>query len=408
MGAAPTANVVIATIETQPLHGDTIIFSIFLIFAGAAVMATLALYARQAMLVGYIVLGALVGPWGLQWVSDTNLIQDIAQIGIIFLLFLLGLNLYPQKLVQLLRETTLVTLATTLLFGVIGWGIAQIFGFSSGDSLLIGVAATFSSTIIGLKLLPTTVLHHRHMGEVIISVLLLQDVIAIVVLLVLQGLSQGGGVPLMDVLIALLALPLLAVSAYLVEKYVLLRFLQMFDRIQEYVFLLAIGWCLSIAQAAHWLGLSHEIGAFIAGVAVATNPISRHIAEHLKPLRDFFLVMFFFALGASLDIGMVGGVLLPAALLALVLLLVKPLVFRYFLIHTAEREELAWETGWRLGQMSEFALLIAFLALELGLASPDAVYLIEMATIMTFVGSTYLIVLRYPTPIAVSDKLRRD
>lgn len=389
------------------MHGESIIFSMFLIFTGAAVMATLALYARQAMLVGYIILGAMVGPWGLQWVSDTNLIQDIAQIGIIFLLFLLGLNLYPQKLVQLLRATTLITLATTLLFGVIGWGIAQLFGYSSGDSLLVGVAATFSSTIIGLKLLPTTVLHHRHMGEVIVSVLLLQDVIAIVVLLVLQGLAKGG-VPVMDVLTALLALPLLAVAAYLLEKYVLLRLIQQFDRIPEYVLLLAVGWCLSIAQAAHWLGLSYEIGAFIAGVAVATNPISRHIADQLKPLRDFFLVMFFFALGASLDIGMLDEVLVPAVLLALVLLLVKPLVFRYFLMHTAEREELAWETGWRLGQMSEFALLIAFLALELGLASPNAVYLIEMATIITFIGSTYFIVLRYPTPIAVKDELRRD
>jgi len=380
----------------------------FLIFAGAAVMATLALYARQAMLVGYILLGAVLGPWGLQWVSDTNLIQDIAEIGIIFLLFLLGLNLYPQKLLQLLRETTLVTLATTLLFGVIGWGIARLFGYSFGDSLLIGIAATFSSTIIGLKLLPTTVLHHRHMGEVIISVLLLQDVIAIIVLLVLQGLAKGGGFPLMAIVTALLALPLLAVSAYVVERYVLLRLITMFDRIQEYVFLLAIAWCLSIAQAAHWLGLSYEIGAFIAGVAVATNPVSRHIAEHLKPLRDFFLVMFFFALGASLDIGMLGEVLIPSALLALVLLVTKPLVFRYFLMHTAEREELACETGWRLGQMSEFALLIAFLALDLGMASPNAVYLIEMTTIMTFIGSTYLIVLRYPTPIAVSDRLRRD
>jgi Kef-type K+ transport system membrane component KefB len=390
------------------LHGDSIIFSMFLIFTGAAVMATLALYARQAMLVGYILLGAVLGPWGLQWVSDTNLIQDIAEIGIIFLLFLLGLNLYPQKLLQLLRETTLVTLATTLLFGVIGWGIARLFGYSFGDSLLIGIAATFSSTIIGLKLLPTTVLHHRHMGEVIISVLLLQDVIAIIVLLVLQGLAKGGGFPLMAIVTALLALPLLAVSAYVVERYVLLRLITMFDRIQEYVFLLAIAWCLSIAQAAHWLGLSYEIGAFIAGVAVATNPVSRHIAEHLKPLRDFFLVMFFFALGASLDVGMLGEVLIPSALLALVLLVTKPLVFRYFLMHTAEREELAWETGWRLGQMSEFALLIAFLALDLGMASPNAVYLIEMTTIMTFIGSTYLIVLRYPTPIAVSDRLRRD
>jgi len=389
------------------LHGDTIIFSMFLIFAGAAVMATLALYARQALLVGYIILGAVVGPWGLQWVADTNLIQDIAQIGIIFLLFLLGLNLYPQKLLQLLRATTLVTLATTLLFGIVGWSIARLFGYSPGDSLLIGVAATFSSTIIGLELLPTTVLHHRHMGAIIISVLLLQDVIAIIVMLVLQGLAKGG-VPVTDVLLALLGLPLLAAAAYLVEKHVLLRLIQQFDRVHEYVFLLAIGWCLSIAQAAHWLGLSYEIGAFIAGVADATNPVSRYIADSLSPLRDFFLVIFFFALGAGLDLEVVGEVLAPAALLAVVLLLVKPVVFRYFFIHTAEREELAWETGWRLGQMSEFALLIAFLALDLGLASPNAAYLIQVATIITFIGSTYLIVLRYPTPIAVSERLRRD
>lgn len=339
--------------------------------------------------------------------SDTDLIQDFAEVGIIFLLFLLGLNLYPQKLLQLLRETTVVTLATTVLFGIVGGGIALLFGYSFSDCLLIGIAGTFSSTIIGLKLLPTTVLHHRHMGEVIISVLLLQDLIAIIVLLVLQGLAKGG-VPVADVLMALLALPLLAGAAYVVEKYVLLKLIQKFDRIHEYVFLLAIGWCLSIAQCAHWLGLSYEIGAFIAGVAVATNPISRYIAESLKPLRDFFLVMFFFALGAGLDLGVMGEILIPAALLALVLLFIKPVLFRYFLIHSAERAELAWETGWRLGQMSEFALLIAFLALDLGLASPNAAYLIQMATIMTFVGSTYLIVLRYPTPIAVSERLRRD
>lgn len=389
------------------MHGESIIYSMFLIFAGAALMATLALYARQALLVGYIVLGALVGPWGLELVSDTNLIQEIAEVGIIFLLFLLGLNLHPQKLVHLLRQTTLVTLSTTLLFGAAGWAIARAFGYSPTDSLLIGVAGTFSSTIIGLKLLPTTVLHHRHMGEIIISVLLLQDVIAIIAMLVLQGLATGG-TPVTDVLLALAGLPLLAVVAYALEKYVLLPLISRFDRIQEYIFLLAIGWCLGVAQCGYWLGLSHEIGAFIAGVAVATNPISRYIAESLKPLRDFFLVMFFFALGAGLDFAVVGQVLLPAAVLALVLLGLKPVLFRFFLIRSAEREDLAWETGWRLGQMSEFALLIAFLALDLELASPAAGYLIQTATIITFVASTYLIVLRYPTPIAVSDRLRRD
>ncbi len=386
---------------------DSILFSIFLIFSGAALVATLALYARQALIVGYIVLGAVVGPWGLRLVDDPGLIQDIAQVGIIFLLFLLGLNLYPQKLIQLLRETTLVTLVTSVVFAGLGWAVAVIFGYSLADALIIGIATMFSSTIISLKLLPTTVLHHRHTGEVIISVLLLQDVIAIISLLVLQSLDKGD-IPTWDMIVLVLSLPLLILVVAIIARFVLLPLFRRFDKIQEYVFLLAIGWCLGIAQFAETLGLSYEIGAFIAGVAIATNPISRFIADSLRPIRDFFLVMFFFALGAGLNMEALGSVLIPASLLALLVLLVKPVVFRFMLTRVSETERLGWETGWRLGQMSEFSLLIAVMALQAGLIASDAAYLIQVATIITFIGSSYLIVLRYPTPIGVSDRLRRD
>jgi len=168
---------------------QSIIFSLFLIFTGAAVTATLALATRQALIIGYILLGVLLGPWGLEWVSDTGLIEDIAQIGIIFLLFLLGLNLTPQKLVDLLRQTTVVTFLTSVIFCAGGLLFARIFGYSFADSLLVGVTMMFSSTIVGLKLLPTTILHHRHTGEVIISILLLQDLLAILVMLILRGLG---------------------------------------------------------------------------------------------------------------------------------------------------------------------------------------------------------------------------
>ena len=171
-------------------------------------MATLALFARQALLIGYIVMGAIAGPWGLGLITDTVLIQDFAHVGIIFLLFLLGLNLYPQKLIELLPTTTVVTVMTSLLFAVAGGVVAWSFGFSIMDSVLIGVASMFSSTIVGLKLLPTTVLHHRHTGEIIISVLLFQDVIAIVVLLALEGL-QRGELPALDLLLLLASLPAL-------------------------------------------------------------------------------------------------------------------------------------------------------------------------------------------------------
>ena len=383
------------------------LFSLFLIFCGAAVLATVALYLRQAMLIAYLAVGAILGPWGLALVTDADLIQDIARIGIIFLLFLLGLNLSPRKLFHLLRETTLVTLFSALIFasvaGLIAWG----YGFGGGDILLIGVAASFSSTIIGLKLLPTTVLHHRHTGEVIISVLLLQDLIAIVALLVVHGL-QGEQSPFLDIALLFIALPALGVVAWFGQRFVLLKLFLRFDRIQEYIFLLTIGWCLGLAQLAETIGLSYEIGAFTAGVALAASPIALHIAESLKPLRDFFLVMFFFGLGAGFDLAAAWQVVIPAVLIGFSLLLIKPVVFRFLLVKQAESNKLAWETGIRLGQLSEFSLLIVFVARQNGIISDPAFYAVQLATILSFIVSAYWIVIRYPTPIALHDHLRRD
>ncbi len=383
------------------------IYSLFLIFVGAALFATLALVARQSLIIGYIVLGVVLGPWGLKWVSDTDLIQDISNIGIIFLLFLLGLNLSPRKLLELLKKTTIVTVLTSAVFASVGFAIAILSGFDTINSVVVGVACMFSSTIIGLKLLPTTVLHHRHTGEVIVSVLLLQDMIAIVVMLAFQALSSDQEL-MLELVKLIVLLPALIGVTWVLKKLVLLKLFFKYDRIQEYVFLLTIAWCLGIAELAHTIGFSHETGAFIAGITVATSPIAQFIAESLKPLRDFFLVMFFFALGAGLDVSQLSTLWLPAAILGVTMLTIKPVVFRFALRRVSETNKLGWETGFRLGQMSEFSLLIVFVALQSALIDPTTVYFVQLATVITFIGSSYSIVLRYPTPIAVSDKLRRD
>jgi Kef-type K+ transport system membrane component KefB len=391
---------------------QSIVVTLFLVFTGAALVTTLALYARQALIVGYILLGVALGPWGLAWVSDTSLISEIAEIGIIFLLFLLGLDLTPQKLGHLLKQTTIVTLGTSLVFCLVGWAVALASGFEPVESLLVGVASMFSSTIIGIKLLPTTVLHHRHRGELIISVLLLQDLIAIVVMLVLQAMVAAEvvavGAVLKDVGVLLLTLPAVIAITYILERYVLLFLFRKFDQVQEYVFLLTLAWCLSIAQLAHSVGLSYEIGAFIAGIIVATNPIAQFIALSLKPLRDFFLVIFFFAIGASLDLDVASRIALPATVLGLAMLALKPAVFRYAFARVAETPRVAWETGFRLGQMSEFSLLITFLALQSPYISKEVVFMILLATVITFIGSSSVVVLNFPTPVAVSARLRRD
>ena len=389
------------------MQNDPLVFTIFLIFVGAALMSTLALYARQALLVAYILLGMLFGPFGVGLVNDPDLVRQISHVGIMFLLFLLGLNLPPSKLVPLIRETTFITGMSSLLFASIGASIAWFFGYGYWECLIVGISLAFSSTIIGLKLLPTTVLHHKRTGEIIISILLIQDIIAIIVLLLLQAAGHGK-LPWMEIVLRIVALPGLIIFALLVEKFVLVRLIARFDKIQEYIFLMAIAWCLGMAELANALGLSLEIGAFIAGVSIATSPISLFIGESLKPLRDFFLIIFFFSLGASFDFNMVGAVLIPSVLIAVLVLGGKPIVFRLLLRSAGEVRGRSEEIGVRLGQISEFSLLIAVLALDLKVIGEKASYLIQVATLLTFIFSSYLIVLRYPTPIAISDKLRRD
>jgi Kef-type K+ transport system membrane component KefB len=389
------------------MHEDAVIYTIFLIFSGAAVMATLALVARQALLVAYILLGVLMGPSVLGLVGDAELVREIAHIGIMFLLFLMGLELNPRELLLLMRKTTIVTLASSALFAVAGIGVSLIFGFALGEALIIGAAMMFSSTIIGLKLLPTTVLHHQRTGEIVISILLFQDLIAIVLLLVLKG---GGGVghPLATAGWLVLGFPLLIGGAALLVRFVLLPLIRSFDVIKEYIFLLTIGWCLGVAEAAALLGLSHEIGAFVAGITMAASPVSMYIADSLKPLRDFFLVLFFFSLGAGFELQMLSDVLLPASVLAGVMLMIKGPVFGQLLRSTGEAADRSREVGTRLAQLSEFSLLLAVLAQERGQIGDRASYLIQLATLLTFLVSTYAVVLRYPTPIALSDRLRRD
>jgi len=290
---------------------------------------------------------------------------------------------------------------------LIGWAIATLTGFNTSNAVVVGVACMFSSTIIGLKLLPTTVLHHRHTGEVIISVLLFQDLIAIVVLLAFQAVSSEQNVAFEFAKLVVL-LPALIAVAWALKEYVLMKLFFKYDRIQEYVFLLTLAWCLGISELAYFIGFSHETGAFIAGITVATSPISMFISESLKPLRDFFLVLFFFALGAGLKLAELEGIWIPAIGLGIAMLIAKPIIFRFALRKVSETNKLGWETGFRLGQMSEFSLLIMVVAAQSALVNSSTVYFVQLATLVTFIGSSYSVVLRYPTPVAVSERLRRD
>lgn len=389
------------------MHADTFVFSVFLIFAGAALLASLALFSRQPLIIAYIVLGMLIGPHGLNFVEDSQTLSSIGRIGIMFLLFLLGLDLQPRNFSQILSRTAIVTVGSALLLGGMGFVFCYLLNFTVLECILIGVAIGFSSTIIGIKLLPTTVLHHKHVGEMLVAILLVQDILAIAMLIVMSSVTKGGGDAGM-VIKLVLGLPALIIGAFLVVRYVILPLIMRFDRFQEYIFLLAIGWCLAVAQVAETLHLSFEIGAFIAGITLANSPIAQWIATHLKPLRDFFLILFFFTIGASINLSLLGEIWWAAILLAALVIVSKPWCYRFFLVASGESKGTAWEVGWRLGQISEFSLLISYMGLETALMGERAASLLQTAAILTFMLSTYIVVLRYPSPIAVSDRLRRD
>ncbi|MGL6159813.1 cation:proton antiporter domain-containing protein [Microbulbifer sp.] len=381
--------------------------SFFLIFSGGAIVASLALYGRQPLLVAYIALGIALGPSGLAVVDNVQLLAEISSIGIIFLLFLLGLDMQPQALLSVMRKATFVGLISSAIFLGLGYGIGRLFGFTDIECWVIGMALMFSSTIIGIKLLPTTVLHHKHLGELMVGLLLFQDFVAIACLMILMS-GGAEAVSPMQIGLSFAALPLLVLIAWVAVKFLLLPLFTRFDRFHEYVFLLAVGWCLGLSEIAELLGLSREIGAFIAGITLAASRISQYIALSLKPLRDFFLILFFFSLGAQFKLSVLPEIALAAVVTATVVLIVKPVVFRYLLGRQSERKVLAWDIGFRLGQISEFSLLIAFLAASQELIGSAASHLIQATAILTFLISSYIVVLNFPNPIAIKDHLRRD
>lgn len=395
------------------MHTESVIFSFFLIFTGAAMLATLSLYFRQPLLLAYILLGAILGPFCLQWVVDTELLADVSHVGIIFLLFLIGLDMQPSHLLQMLKKGYLVAFISSVAFALLGFSVGYSFGFSMLDSLIIGASTMFSSTIIGIKLLPTTVLHHKQTGELVVGLLLLQDLLAIILLTLLTSLGQqfNQGLELtlsIDLFISLGALPLLMLAALGFVRWVLLPLIKRFDRFHEYIFLLALGWCLGLAELAHSIGLSAEIGAFIAGVSLASSLISQYIAINLKPIRDFFLVLFFFSIGASFNFPLMHSVWLQCLVLATLVVTIKPIVFGWIIRPICKSKATSWEVGFRLGQTSEFSILIANLAASSMLISESASLVIQATAILTFVASSYLVVWNFKSPIAVKDHLRHD
>jgi Kef-type K+ transport system membrane component KefB len=372
----------------------------------AAVLAWLSSLARQPVILGYVLCGMMIGPSGLKLVDDVELVNDISHIGITLLLFLAGMVLHPQRLRLLFKSSIIVTLCGCLVFFLAVFLLLRMFGYRSGHCVYAGLALMFSSTILVVKLLPTTTLHQRHMGSVCIAILIAQDLIAVAILVVIRGTVQSGMIGV-GLLLPLKTLLLIAFSVAF-EQFGLRKMMKQSDRFPEVLYMLCLGWCLGMAVASKYLGLSYEVGAFLGGVALARNPLSRFLTEQLKPIRDFFLMFFFFVLGARLNLLAVPAVIVPALAVTALLLAVKGAGFIGLFRMTGEKPAFARETGIRLSQASEFGLIIIFAAQSLGKVNEEIYQLVQLVVILSMLVSSYIVIFRFHTPLGTVAELKQD
>ncbi len=380
-------------------------FSIAIIVFVSALSACFGIISRQPIVVAYIAAGILLGPFGFSLIKNVELIDEIAHIGVVMLLFLAGIVLHPQRLLTLFKKTMLITVAAGVVCTVLIGALLFAWRFPFGEALIGGVALLFSSTILVVKLLPTTTLHQQRMGSLCIAILVAQDLIAIALLLFLKGDRPESWVG--AVLIPLRGIAGIS-AVMLLEQFAVRPLMRRVEYYHEVLLLLALGWCFAVAVGADSIGFSHETGAFIAGLSLARSPISYFLSEGLKFFRDFFLVLFFFTLGAQINLPMVRDIWLTALAGGVVLLVIKPLLYRWLFIRSGETPQFSTEIGVRLGQSSEFSLIVAVVAVQHAFISPKMSQLIQVIAIFTMIVSSYLTIAFYRSPLGAKPALKQD
>ena len=356
----------------------------------AAVVGALAVRLRQPLIVAFIAVGVLAGPSVLDAVQAEDEIHLLAELGIALVLFVVGLKLD----VRVIRDTGSVAVITggaqVAVTAIIGFGLALLLGLEVAAAAYVAMALTFSSTIIVVKLLSDRREIDELHGRIAVGILIVQDLVVIgaIIALTAIGADSDGSVAEHVAWVVLKGVALLAGVA-LVTRYALTVLLHRAARTPELLVLGAIAWAVGLAALADALGFSSEVGAFLAGVALASTPYRDAIGGRLVPLRDFLLLFFFLDLGANLDLGGLGGQLLTALLLSAFVLLAKPLIIVAVTGRLGYTSRVGFLAGVSMSQISEFSLILAALGLGLGHLDTDGVALITAIALITISLSTY-------------------
>jgi Kef-type K+ transport system membrane component KefB len=377
------------------------------VLAVSAVVAFFAHRARQPLIVAFIVVGIVVGPSVLNWVNESEPLELFAQIGIAVLLFLVGLKL-DIRLVRSTGKVALVTgLGQVVFTSVIGFLLALLLGMSAVTALYVAVALTFSSTIIIVKLLSDKRELDKLHGRIALGFLIVQDIVVVIAMIILSSLNsdRGGNVAVQILTIIATGLALL-LGMWIVMKWFLPRVMTLVASSQELLIVSAVAWAVTIAALSDRVGFSVEVGAFLAGFALASTPYRESIASSLSGLRDFLLLFFFIQLGSQLDFSAIGAQVPAAIVLSLFVLIGNPIIVLILMGYMRYARRVSFLSGLAVAQISEFSLIFIALGFELGHIDKDAVGLVTLVGLVTIGTSTYMIIYSHQIFDRISPLLR--
>lgn len=358
----------------------------------AALLGGLGQLLKQPLIVMFIALGILVGPAGLNVVKSQSNIELLAEIGISVLLFIVGLKL-DLRLIKSIGKIALLTgLGQVIFTSVFGYFIGLLLGFSHLHSFYIAVALTFSSTIIIVKLLSDKKEIDSLHGQIAIGFLIVQDIVVILVMIVLSAMGRNDDSPIsQDIIRTLLASGFLVALTYALMRWIIPGLSFFLARSQELLALFAIAAAVTLAAISEMIGFSGEVGAFLAGVSLASSPFKENISGRLVSLRDFLLLFFFVNLGASLNLNVIGSQISAAAIFSVFVLVGNPIIVLIIMGRMGYRKRTSFLAGLTVAQISEFSLIFAGLGLQVGHLNEEILGLITLVGLITIGLSTYMI-----------------
>ncbi len=356
--------------------------------AGVALLARLL---KQPLIIAYIVTGILVGPSAFNLLGDPEAIESFGKFGIALLLFIVGLGLNYKAVKEVGKTAVFTGVGQVVCTTAIGFFVSKVLNYSVTESIYIAVALAFSSTIIVLKLLNDKKEQNKLYGKISIGFLLVQDVIATLALVVASA-SSSGSLQLSDFAILFAKGVLLACALYGANKLLLTPIAKFLSRSQELLFLFTLSWGFGIGAIFKEVGFSLEIGALAAGVSMAGMHYAQDVASKLRPLRDFFIVIFFIVLGATLNISSVGSVLLQAVLYSSIVLVGNPIVVMTIMGLLGYTKKTSFKAGLAVAQISEFSIIFILLGASNGQIKDEVVSLITVVALITIALSSYMII----------------